>query len=64
MEHGCEFKSNASFKSVTACVSIGTLGNMELIDTPGLNDPDATRTDKKIYIEMIKSIFEKLHDRE
>lgn len=45
-------------------MSIGTLGNMELIDTPGLNDPDATRTDKKIYIEMIKSIFEKLHDRE
>ena len=37
---------------------------MTFIDTPGLNDPDAARTDKKIYIEMIKSITELLYDKE
>ena len=63
-EHGCEFESNASFKSVTSCVSIGSIANMTLIDTPGLNDPNAARTDKKIYIEMIKSISEQLYDNE
>ena len=43
---------------------MGSLGNMTLIDTPGLNDPDAARTDKKIYIEMIKNITELLYDKE
>ena len=37
---------------------------MTLIDTPGLNDPDAARTDKKIYIEMIKGIADQLNDKE
>ena len=29
---------------------------MILIDTPGLNDPDATRSDKNIHMEMIKNL--------
>ena len=60
---GCEFKSNESYKAVTSCVSMGSLANMTSIDTPGLNDPDAARTDKKIFIEMIKSITDQLNDK-
>ena len=54
--HGCKFKSMESLKSVTSCVQLGTVGHMNLIDTPGLNDPDARRTDKNIHIEMIKNL--------
>ena len=39
-----------------------TVGNMTVIDTPGLNDPDATRSDKNIYIEIIKNLRLKLYD--
>ena len=35
---------------------------MILIDTPGLNDPDARRTDKNIHIEMIKNLSIQLYD--
>ena len=42
---------------------MGSLANMTLIDSPGLNDPDAVRTDKKIFIEMIKSITDQLYDK-
>ena len=35
---------------------------MTLIDTPGLNDPDATRSDKNIHIEMIKNLRIQLYD--
>ena len=42
---------------------MGSLANMTLIDSPGLNDPDAVRTDKKIFIEMIKSITDQLNDK-
>ena len=59
LDHGCKFKSMASFKSVTSCVQLGSVGCMTLIDTPGLNDPDASRSDKNIFIEMIKNL--KLH---
>ena len=55
-DHGCKFKSMESFKSVTSCVQLGSVGPMTLIDTPGLNDPDASRTDKNIFIEMIKNL--------
>ena len=51
-----------SFKSVTSCVQAASIGNMTLIDTPGLNDPDARRTDKNTYIEMIKNLSMKLYD--
>ena len=61
-EHGCRFKSMASFRSVTSCVQLGSVMNMTLIDTPGLNDPDATRSDKNIHIEMIKNLRIRLYD--
>ena len=51
-----------SFASVTSCVKQGSLGDMTLIDTPGLNDPDARRTDKNIFIEMIKHLSLQLYD--
>ena len=51
-----------SFKSVTSCVKQGTVGSMTLIDTPGLNDPDAKRTDKITMIETIKNLSPKLYD--
>ena len=35
---------------------------MIFIDTPGLNDPDARRTDKNIHIETIKSLSMQLYD--
>ena len=54
--HGCSFKSMESFKSVTSCVQTSSLGGMILIDTPGLNDPEAARSDKNINIETIKSL--------
>ena len=56
LEHGCKFKSMASFRSVTSCVQLASVGDMILIDTPGLNDPDAARSDKNIHIEMIKNL--------
>ena len=62
LEHGCKFKSMASFRSVTSCVQLGSVENMTLIDTPGLNDPDATRSDKNIHIEMIKNLRIQLYD--
>ena len=51
-----------SLKSVTSCVQLGSVGSMILIDTPGLNDPDARRTDKNIHIEMIKNLNVQLYD--
>ena len=41
---------------------MSTVGGMTLIDTPGLNDPDARRSDKNIYIEMIKNLSIPLYD--
>ena len=41
---------------------MATVGGMTLIDTPGLNDPDARRSDKNIYIEMIKNLSIRLND--
>ena len=46
----------SSFKAVTPCVQIGTVGNLTLIDTPGFNDSDVNRSDKSIFIEMIKTV--------
>ena len=61
-DRGTKFKSMASFKSVTSCVQMVTIGGMTLIDTPGLNDPDARRSDKNIFIEMIKNLSIPLYD--
>ena len=33
---------------------------MTLIDTPGFNDTDSDRSDKNIFIEMVKNISIKL----
>ena len=60
--HGCQFKSEKSFKSVTGCFKEGTIGNVSLMDTPGLNDPNAERSDKNIIIEMMKNLGSKLKD--
>ena len=35
---------------------------MTLVDTPGINDPDAKRSDKNIHIEIIKSMSMRLYD--
>ena len=53
-----------SFKSVTSCVQLGSVGSVTLIDTPGLNDPDARKSDKNIFIEMIKNLRMHLYDSE
>ena len=45
-----------SFKSVTSSVQLSSLGKMTLIDTPGLNDPDISKSDKDTYIEIIKNL--------
>ena len=35
-----------------------------MIDTPGLNDPNAERSDKNIIIEMMKNLSAKLNDKD
>ena len=45
-----------SLKSVTSCLQTGAIGCVKLIDTPGLNDPDAKRSDKNIRIEKMKNL--------
>ena len=52
----------ASFRSVTSCVQLGSVEDLTLIDTPGLNDPDAARSDKNIHIEIIKNLRIQLYD--
>ena len=51
----CELKSMESFKAVTPCVQMGTVGEMTLFDTPGFNDSDVNRSDKSILIETVKT---------
>ena len=63
-EQSVQFESNKSFKSVTGCFKEGTIGQMSLMDTPGLNDPNAERSDKCIIIEMMKNVGAKLRDKE
>ena len=50
------FVAGKSLTSVTSHVSISTNGNMSLIDTPGFNDPNKTRTDKSIFLDLINTI--------
>lgn len=42
---------------------MGSIGNMTLIDTPGLNDPETGRSAKNINIEIIKSLSNQLKDK-
>ena len=51
-----------SFKAVTPCVQIGTVGDFILFDTPGFNDSDINRSDKSILIETIKTIRQSIQD--
>ena len=52
----CKFKSMQSLTSVTSCLQTGSIGYVKLVDTPGLNDPDAKRSDRNIRIEMMKNL--------
>ena len=61
--HGCTFKSDKSSKSVTVCFKEGTIGQMSLMDTPGLNDPYSEGSDTSIMIEMMKNLGAKLKDK-
>ena len=45
-----------SYKAVTPCVQMGTVGDMTLFDTPGFNDSDINRSDKSILIETVKTL--------
>ena len=54
------FEASKSLTAVTSNVRIATSGRMTLIDTPGLNDPNKTRTDKLIFIDMVNTIREPL----
>ena len=61
-QHPCDFYSGKSFGSVTSCVKVGTTGDMILIDTPGFNDTNVQRSDKRILNELIQTIRPMLYD--
>ena len=54
------FDASKSLVSVTSHVKIAKRGYMTLIDSPGLNDPNKTRTDKQIFLDLINTIRETL----
>ena len=54
------FTASKSLKAITNFVRIAKSGNMTLIDTPGFNDPNKTRTDKHIFMDLINTIREPL----
>ena len=51
-----KFDASPSLMSVTAFVKTAQSGNMTLIDTPGFNDPNKSRTDKAIFMDLINTI--------
>ena len=51
-----QFMSAKSATAITTKVKVSTTGNMTLIDSPGMNDPDKKRTDVQIQIELINTI--------
>ena len=53
-----------SYKAVTPCVQMGTVGDMTLFDTPGFNDSDINRSDKSILIETVKTLRPTIYDPE
>ena len=63
-DHNCKFEGRKDLKSVTSYIKMGSIGNMTLIDTPGLNDPETGRSDKNINIEIIKTLSNQLNDRQ
>ena len=54
------FTASKSLVAVTSHVKVAKRGYMTLIDSPGLNDPNKTRTDKQIFMDLINTIREPL----
>ena len=59
----CHFEHKQSYKSVTGVCKTATTGDMILIDTPGFNDTNTDRSDKKILNELTKIIRPRLCDK-
>ena len=57
-----KFDASKSLVSVTSRPKIAKRGNMTLIDSPGFNDPNKTRTDKQIFMDLINTIRETLKE--
>ena len=49
------------FDSKTPCIQQGTIGNVLLINTPGLNDSEG-RLDSETFVGMIKGLNSNLND--
>ena len=54
------FDASKSLDAVTSLVRIASLGKMTLIDTPGFNDPNKTRSDKHIHMDFVETVRETL----
>jgi pantothenate kinase-related protein Tda10 len=54
------FTASKSLVAVTSHVRVAKRGHMTLIDSPGTNDPNKTRTDKQIFLDLINTIREPL----
>jgi hypothetical protein len=46
------FIASKSIRAVTTEIEIKNFVEINLIDTPGLNDPDQSRTDKETFIRI------------
>lgn len=46
------FIASKSIKAVTKEIQIKQFVELNLIDTPGLNDPDLTRTDEETFLKI------------
>ena len=57
-----EFAHAKSFESVTGCVESAKIGSGILYDTPGFNDTNTQRSEKKIWNELTKLIRPRLRD--
>jgi hypothetical protein len=54
------FTASKSIKAVTKDIEIKKFGELNLIDTPGLNDPDKTRTDEETFIRITEILNQQL----
>ena len=54
------FTASKSIKAVTKEIEIKKFGELNLIDTPGLNDPDKTRTDEETFIRITEILNQQL----
>ena len=52
--------ASKSIKAVTKEIEIKKFGELNLIDTPGLNDPDKTRTDEETFIRITEILNQQL----